>query len=831
MKSFSEFFMEATGHMAYPYQCKLAEGDSLPQVMSIPTGAGKTAGVILGWLWRRRFASETSRVSIPRRLVYCLPMRVLVEQTVGEVRKWWGRLWEKWAEMADPPEIHILMGGDVDEDWILYPERDAILIGTQDMLLSRALNRGYAESRFRWPVTFGLLNNDALWVLDEVQLMGPGLATTAQLAAFRNVLGVTGPCSTLWMSATLRPEWLATVDFRASAGTLHALALDEVDRRDDRLRRRMEATKVLRRASKVPGWKEKGYATAVARLLQERHRPGSLSLVVVNTVDRAKQVFSALQGLYEKPKAGRRGRRSPAPTGASPELLLVHSRFRPPERAALTNHILSPLPPEGRIVVATQVVEAGVDISARLLVAELAPWASLVQRFGRCNRTGEESGAEVLWLDPTEGEIEDRLAVPYESDELLRAREILRSLEGRSLAPARLPPATEAPSMLHVLRRKDLVDLFDTTPEISGSDTDVSRFIRDADERDVHVFWRGWEGADRGLLPAEEFPAPHRDELCPAPISEVRDFLTEGRQAFAWDHLEDKWIRVPRNRLYPGMTLLLSNAAGGYSWDAGGESGLGWDPRSTAPVTVVSIAGTRPDATREDSQSEAGTWVGLAEHTNAVIQEIEAILTELDLDPSIRRALLLAARWHDAGKAHAVFQETLFAGAPPPKSDGQIWAKSPGRIGRHVRPHFRHEFASALALLSHSDILADIPEGWRDLAAYLVASHHGKVRLAARSLPGERPPADGSRFVLGIWEGDLLPRADLGGGVVMPATVLDLTPLEIGLGANGQPSWMDRMLRLRDRADVGPFRMAYLEAILRAADARASALPRGGALS
>ena len=85
----------------------------------------------------------------------------------------------------------MLMGGDVDRDWDRYPERDTILIGTQDMLLSRALNRGYAMSRFRWPVQFGLLNNDCLWVMDEVQLMGSGLATTTQLQAFRRKLGTT----------------------------------------------------------------------------------------------------------------------------------------------------------------------------------------------------------------------------------------------------------------------------------------------------------------------------------------------------------------------------------------------------------------------------------------------------------------------------------------------------------------------------------------------------------------------------------------------------------------------------------------------------------------
>jgi hypothetical protein len=75
------------------------------------------------------------------------------------------------------------MGGADDGEWDQHPERDAILIGTQDMLLSRVLNRGYGMSRYRWPVHFGLLSNDCLWVMDEVQNMGSGLVTTAQLAA------------------------------------------------------------------------------------------------------------------------------------------------------------------------------------------------------------------------------------------------------------------------------------------------------------------------------------------------------------------------------------------------------------------------------------------------------------------------------------------------------------------------------------------------------------------------------------------------------------------------------------------------------------------------
>ncbi|MBN1539958.1 MAG: DEAD/DEAH box helicase [Candidatus Thermoplasmatota archaeon] len=79
--NFDEFFKKASGHDAFPFQKKLALEPGLPQLLDIPTGCGKTAAVVLAWLWRRRFAGEEVREKTPRRLVYCLPMRVLVEQT------------------------------------------------------------------------------------------------------------------------------------------------------------------------------------------------------------------------------------------------------------------------------------------------------------------------------------------------------------------------------------------------------------------------------------------------------------------------------------------------------------------------------------------------------------------------------------------------------------------------------------------------------------------------------------------------------------------------------------------------------------------------------
>jgi CRISPR-associated endonuclease/helicase Cas3 len=91
--SFDNVFQRATGFQPFPYQRSIAENkEGFHELLKIPTGAGKTAGIVLSWIWRRRFASEEVRVDTPRRLVYCLPMRVLVEQTYEETILWLDRL-------------------------------------------------------------------------------------------------------------------------------------------------------------------------------------------------------------------------------------------------------------------------------------------------------------------------------------------------------------------------------------------------------------------------------------------------------------------------------------------------------------------------------------------------------------------------------------------------------------------------------------------------------------------------------------------------------------------------------------------------------------------
>ena len=172
MTTYAKFFCSAQGSAfaPYGYQTRLAEQPWV-DLVDIPTGLGKTDAVVLAWLFKR----YQRDVATPRRLVYCLPMRTLVEQTVNKAKKWVQALiGAGYYQETKPPEVVTLMGGQCDHDWDIDPVQEQIIVGTQDQLLSRALNRGYGMSRFRWPVDFGLINNDCLWVLDEVQLMGAG---------------------------------------------------------------------------------------------------------------------------------------------------------------------------------------------------------------------------------------------------------------------------------------------------------------------------------------------------------------------------------------------------------------------------------------------------------------------------------------------------------------------------------------------------------------------------------------------------------------------------------------------------------------------------------
>ena len=103
--NFETFFQAGVnGKYPRPYQISLAERGEWPETLIIPTGFGKTAAVLAAWLWKIGHRDPAT----PRRLIYCLPMRTLVEQTETAAKIWIENAREKFELNI---ELGVLMGG------------------------------------------------------------------------------------------------------------------------------------------------------------------------------------------------------------------------------------------------------------------------------------------------------------------------------------------------------------------------------------------------------------------------------------------------------------------------------------------------------------------------------------------------------------------------------------------------------------------------------------------------------------------------------------------------------------------------------------------------
>jgi CRISPR-associated endonuclease/helicase Cas3 len=153
LQSFSESFSRLTGHPPMRWQERLfgrfMEG-AIPQALDLPTGLGKTS-VMAIWLAARAFGNEAVLKSIPRRLIYVVDRRAVVDQATEEAEKLRNAL-ESDAKHLKASlglsetrlPISTLRGAFVDNrEWLDDPAAPAIIVGTVDMIGSRLLFEGY----------------------------------------------------------------------------------------------------------------------------------------------------------------------------------------------------------------------------------------------------------------------------------------------------------------------------------------------------------------------------------------------------------------------------------------------------------------------------------------------------------------------------------------------------------------------------------------------------------------------------------------------------------------------------------------------------------------
>jgi CRISPR-associated endonuclease/helicase Cas3 len=788
MQTFDELFQTATGCPPHGYQARVAR-DGLPDVLQAPTGTGKT-GIILAWLWRLR--SPVLGDSTPRRLVYALPQQSLVEQVSGETEKWLASL-----NLTDQVALHVVMGGRGESQWQWRQDMDkpAIIVGTVDSLVSKALNRGYGIGRATFPVDFALVTNGAHWVIDEIQLCRESTTTLRQLAAFTQAYETAEPFGLTCMSATVPAGLLETVDNPVVSGTVTIFPEERIGE----LAVRLGAKRTIRKLSATSG----GYE-AIAKAALDKHRPGELTMVVMNTVDAAKEVFKHVRKGADK-------------------TTLLHSRFRGVEREYLLDAIIKD--PRGRIVVATQVVEAGIDLNASVLITEAAPWPSVVQRAGRCNRTGMIQDAELCWIQP-------KSAPPYEADDIAATAAELDTLEGIAVTSEdllqRQVKVTE--QQIAILRRPDFLALFDTSPDLAGNDLDVAPYIRDADELDAQLAWATWTPGAPDGRPSADAKTPSAEYRCRVPLGKVAE-LAKVVPVWRLDQIAGMWVRVtPQAKARPGEVLVVSATDGGYNSETGFEASAKGPIPSCPPLAARSEpqTGTEDPYGKDSSNVEQKQWLSLDQHSVDVRDRAAELLAAIqpDIPDGAAASAVVAAYLHDAGKAHKTWQDALCGlAADEDKDDIQArrpWAKSGGKGQLYFEGgvNFRHELASLLILDGPlRPLLEQAPD--QDLARYLVLAHHGKLRTQVRD-PGDLAVVSqaeaGEKRILGLEHGQT---ADLPAMLNQPASQLTISLDQFELG--NDRSWTRTVSDLLDR--YGPFCLAYLEAIVRVADWRASANP------
>jgi CRISPR-associated endonuclease/helicase Cas3 len=275
IESYAQFFRRITDNEILPFQQRYGSDPFSPTLLVVPTGLGKSDAVLAPWLYAKA-CGETA----PTRLIIVLPRQNLTAQTAENARK---RC--KAAGLENQIRVLELMAGSDDNKETLRPNCAAIIVATQDLYFSRALNRGYARRPPRWPIDFALYNQDCLIVLDEIQLMDDALATSTQLSAFRDQFGIFDSAPTVWMSATVNLAWLRTIDF--------ATQPREIRLRDDDLAEQIVEKRVHALKSLAPAPERCRVPAGCAAFAFERHRPGTRTLVMANTVPRAREIFTS----------------------------------------------------------------------------------------------------------------------------------------------------------------------------------------------------------------------------------------------------------------------------------------------------------------------------------------------------------------------------------------------------------------------------------------------------------------------------------------------------------------------------------------------------------
>lgn len=671
---FDAFFEEVHEHEPFPWQKRLlrqiTDDGGWPNVLDLPTGAGKTAAIDIAVFHLALEAERGPERRAPVRIAFVVDRRLVVDDAFARADRLasaladaktgsvTARVAERLKCLSDdgPPLIARRLRGGVprESDSARTPAQPTVLCSTVDQVGSRLLFRGYGVTDSMKPIHAGLLGSDCLILLDEAHLAEPFRQTLEWVQVYRGEH---------WREACAHtvPAGVALLTATPGEQAPNSFSLGGDDRTHPILKTRLEAPKPAylialdkskakqgeaaeaeedeERISKDLAQRVAGIVKAVGEALEhfdktENGVPHPAVGVVVNRVAQARKVFERLSKEYKDEIATEKL-----------NAILMIGPARPLDRDEIAKS-LEPIRTrtwkEGKarelgkplLLVATQCIEAGVDIDLDALITEAAPLDALRQRFGRLNRAGrriEPYAAIVAGKSDISARQEDPVygkAIKQTWDYLARAPKrgdgrvdfgisaMQTLMEEMSPPVDALTPKADAPILLPAH-----LDLLSQTSPIPAADPDIALYLHGPNRQpdSIMVVWRADIDPDvhqsenvRRLL---TLVPPHSAEAIELPIWAVRRWLAEdqevlerladiagdepkeetrvqaGRRVFRWrgDKEESEWITP--SRLRPGDVIVVPT---GY----GGLDDYGWKPGAKQPVKDVAQEAAAPFASR-----------------------------------------------------------------------------------------------------------------------------------------------------------------------------------------------------------------------------------------